>query len=150
MLSGDQAAFLQGAVTAIVATRTTEPDAVCEIVRGFGVVVAPAGDVVTVFVPNRSGAKSLANLQRDPRLAVVFTRPVDYTTLQLKGRCLRTRAATPDDEALVERYREALFSSMERIGFPRCETGRWVSLPCSAVEFRVYRQNPGPGAGERA
>jgi hypothetical protein len=151
MLSEAQAAFVQGDVMICLATRD---DALRpEVTRAFGAAVDPDRTTLTIYVPTAYSARTLANLRAHPELAVVFCRPLDYQTLQLKGRCVGVRPTSSADRALVQRYRELAFTALAEIGLPRCISDRWVTQPAVAVELRVheaYKQTPGPGAGERA
>lgn len=148
MISSDLAVFLESGLSIHVATRNARlvPDAV----RAMGVRVEPGGEAVTVFLPAATAAAARANLADNGRIAVVFSRPADHRTFQLKGRAESVAPASEADRAVVERYRTALVAGLGAAGVPPAITRRLTSWPAHAVRFRVetiYVQTPGPGAG---
>ena len=151
MLTADQAAFVQGEVTILLASRDDE--LVCDVVRVFGAVVDPGRTLVTFYLPDATSERTLANARKHPRLAVVFASPVDYRTLQIKGTCVAVRPANGADQAVVERYRKALLSTLHKVGLLPEFASSWVALPCTALELRaeeIHAHTPGLNAGAPA
>jgi hypothetical protein len=151
VLTAEQAAFVQGDVDIFLASRDEE--LVCDVVRVFGAVVDPDGKVVTLYLPDATSGRTLANARKHPRLAAVFANLLDYRTLQIKGTCMDVRPATSADRGMVQRYREAYLATAQKIGLLSELASRWVSLPCTALELRaeeIYGQSPTPGAGALA
>lgn len=151
MLSAEQAAFVQGDVDIFLASR--DEDLVCDVVRVFGAVIEPDGQVVTLYLPDATSGRTLANARKHPRLAAVFANLLDYRTLQIKGTCVGVRPASSADRGMVQRYREAYLATAQKIGLLSELASRWVSLPCTALELRaeeIYGQRLEAEAGESA
>ncbi|MFO0751542.1 MAG: hypothetical protein U1F43_38625 [Myxococcota bacterium] len=96
---------------------------------------------------------TLANLEANGLMAVVFDRPYDHTACQLKGVFTGWRPARDDERAFVEEHFENLCRTLELIGLPRALYGPSCRIwPAVALRMRItdaFRQTPGPGAGER-
>jgi hypothetical protein len=149
VISPELATFLQSGVSVLVGTRG--PDGWPDAVRAVGARVEPGGADVTVFLPESQCAAACANLADNGRIAVVFSRPEDHKTLQLKGAAVSVHAAGDADRAAMERYRELLVAALGFVGVPPALTCRIDHWPARAVRFRVdgvFVQTPGPGAGE--
>lgn len=150
MISRELAGFVQSGVSILIGTsdRTLVPEA-C---RGLGARVHDGGHEVTIFVPHATGARTLANLQENERIAVCFSRAHDHRSVQLKGRAVEVRSATEDDRLHVDVYRAAIAHAWGEVGLPPRITMRMAHWPCAAVRFAVetiFVQTPGPGAGDR-
>lgn len=96
---------------------------------------------------------TLANLEANAQMALVLDQPLGHRACQLKGTFVGWRPGRDDERALVERQFAGLCDSLEAIGIarklyePACR--RW---PVVALRMRItdaFRQDPGPGAGER-
>lgn len=135
MLTGDQAAFVQSEVVILLAS--ADESLVCDVVRVFGATVDPDLTIVTLYVPEAANGRTLANARKHPRLAAVFGSLLDYRTLQIKGTCVGVRPETSADRAVVQRYRDALLATVEKVGRPRLASRWGVSLPCTALELRT-------------
>jgi hypothetical protein len=148
VISEELAAFVESGVSILVGTR----DAECrpEGTRGFGALVAPGRDELTVFVSAATGARTLANARANGRVAVCFTRIIDHRSMQLKGRALEVRDARPDERGVVDRYGALLVEIMGEVGVPPRIVMRLDRWPAHALRLRVesvFVQTPGPGAG---
>lgn len=149
LLSDDVASFLQSGVSIAVATRNGK--LAPEGTRAWAARVDEDRIHVTVFLYAKAAGPLLANLKRHPEIAVVFDRPSDTRACQIKGTFKGSRRGRAAERAEVERQTQAFFSDLETLGFPRLLTEGWLFWPCIALTMRVtalYRQTPGPGAGE--
>ena len=146
-LTPELAEFVQSGVALQVGTR--DASLVPEAVRGVGLRVTPDGMRVTVFVPVATGARTIANLTDNGRIAICCSRIADHRTLQLKGRA-RVRPATEEERATVDHYRAGLAENLAYFGLPRRLGYRIAAWPSHAIEVEVqgvWEQTPGPGAG---
>ena len=155
VLIGDELkTFLEGPVSVLVGTRDSR--LVPEITRAWGPRVSEDGQRVSLCVPHATSRKTLDNLEANGEIAVTFSLPTNYRTIQLKGR--RATAAEPDntDLAAVERHRDAFAAVNEPLGQPRerVEAFWRAEIETSAalvkilfVTERIFDQTPGPGAG---
>jgi hypothetical protein len=140
--------FLESGISVLVGSR--DRLLVPEAIRGFGLRVEAGGHELVVFVPDAWGARTLANLRDNGRIAVGTARPADHRSVQLKGSVLEIRPGGDEDRAALERYREQLVGHFGEIGFPPRILHRLNVWPCHAVRFAVealFEQTPGPRAG---
>jgi hypothetical protein len=150
LITEELAEFIQSGVSIQLGTRDAR--LVPDCVRLVGARVEPGRKEVTLFLPRATGAKSLANLRDNGRIAVCFSRPADHRSIQLKGRILALDDATPSDRPVVDRYRAALSDVLSVLGVPPRTLSRISHWPCTAARFQVdsvFVQTPGPGAGDR-
>jgi hypothetical protein len=153
LLDEAHAAFIQGGVSVIVASRSA--DMVADAVRGCGCRVARDRRSVTVIVqPDRAGAV-LANIAVNGMIAVVFSQPSTHRTIQVKGTDAQVVRIAAGDRALAERHLLAWVDDLCSVGYGR-EFARTLhgEAPGALVAIRftptsAFQQTPGPGAGER-
>jgi len=153
ILDEDHAAFIQGGVSVVVATRNA--DLVPDAVRGCGCRVSRDRRSVTVLVePGRAGSV-IGDIEANGMIAVVFSQPSTHRTIQLKGTDARVTRVLPRDRGLVERHLAAWVDELTAIGYRR-EFARAVhgEVPDAMVALvftptAAFQQTPGPGAGER-
>ncbi len=141
--------FLESGLSALVGTCDSSLRPTC--CRAVGVVVRDGGSRVTVFVPEVVGAKTVADLRENPRLALTLSHPMTHRTIQLKGRVDAVRVAAPEERAVVSRYLEALARSVGTVGMPRGRVAQLTHWPAWALDFTVadlFTQTPGPRAGK--
>jgi hypothetical protein len=151
-LDADHAAFIQGGVSVIVASRNAE--LVADVVRGCGCRVSRDRRRVTVLVePSRAGTL-LDDVVANRMVAVVFSQPSTHRTIQLKGTDARIVKVTPADRAVAARHLAAWIDELGSIGYARefaaALRGRAEHL--AAISFTpsaAFQQTPGPGAGQR-
>lgn len=118
------AAFLDQGVAAIVATRDGR--------------MQPAGSA------------SRANLEENGEIAITFSLPTTYRSVQVKGRATLGGDATPEQRSRVEAHIERFVAQVEQIGMARDHALRMPVPPFAAVTCSVrelYDQTPGAGAG---
>jgi hypothetical protein len=142
--------LLEGGVSILVGT--SDPSLRCEAIRACGASLSADRRRVTVFLPDATAARTLANLEVNPEIAVGFSRPVDHLSIQLKGRCAEIRVAREDEHEATLRYRAGYAEQLYFVGLPRSVTSRLNVWPAHAVTFDVrdiFVQTPGPEAGKR-
>jgi len=141
------AEFLESGISILVGTRDAR--LMPEVARVLGARVEKGGRELTLFVPEATGARTLANARENGRLAVCFA-AVDHTSYQIKGSLAGVRAARADERRRIERYRAALAQHFGSVGLPPRLTNRLNHWPAHALRLAVeavFLQTPGPGAG---
>ena len=147
-------AFLEGPVAVVVGTRDSR--LVPELTRAWGPRVFEDGARVSLCVPLATSRQTLDNLDGNGIIAVVFSLPTNYKTLQLKGR--RAAITEPDgmDLAAVDRHRDEFAAVNVRLGQTRhnVEIFWRAEIETSPKLFKItfapeeiFDQTPGPGAG---
>ena len=132
---------------------TCDDALVPESVLGMGVRALPDRRTVTAYLPNAVASRTLQNLEgrSRPHVALTFCHPPTERALQLKGRCVAIRPSSESDRQLQEMFRSALIASFAAIGVPRAQTRGlpwWPSMAIDVEVSEVFRQTPGPNAGE--
>ena len=148
-LSPAQIAFLEGPNTLAIATQ--DGNLVPEVTRALTLRHLGDGRVVVWVVAHTAGG-AVANLQREPRIAVGASRPSSHQTFQLKGRAVTVRDAAPEAQATIERAFEDFVKEAGAVGLPARllqPVVRWPALEIVVEVNEIYDQTPGPGAGER-
>ena len=152
LLDEEHAAFIQGGVSVVVATR--DPDSVPDVVRGCGCRVSRDRRRVTVLVEPARAGSVLDNVAASGLVAVVFSQPSTHRTIQLKGTDARVVRVTQADRTVAARHLEAWVQELTSMGY-RPEFARAVrgaAEGMAAIAFTpatAFQQTPGPGAGDR-
>lgn len=149
VLTPDLAAFLQTGVCLVVATRDATFAPSCAYAGGLR--VAPDRRHVTIFLPAISAGTCIRNAG-GCEIALTACRPIDYRTIQLKGRVEQVAPAAEEDARFVAAYKEALAAQLERVGTVRELTLRlrfWPSVAVTVALRELFEQTPGPRAGVR-
>ena len=150
-LDADHAAFIQGGVSVVVATR--DADCVPDVVRGCGCRVSRDRHRVTVLVePSRAGTL-LDDIAANGMIAVVFSQPSTHRTIQLKGSDARIVKLTAADRAIAARHLRDWSEELCRIGYTPefANAVRGTAPRLAAIAFTpsaAFQQTPGPGAGK--
>jgi hypothetical protein len=142
--------FIESGVSLLVGTRDARLRP--EMTRACGARVSEDRTRLTIFLPHVAGARALANLADNGRIAVGVQRPYDNNCYQLKGTKVDLHVATESERVVVERYVASFVEAMYTVGLPRAIIGRFDAWPASAVTFAVediFIQSPGPNAGRR-
>ena len=152
LLDAENAAFVQGGVSVVVATRNS--DSVPDVARGCGCRVSKDRRRVTVLVEPARAGSVLDNVASNGLVAVVFSQPSTHRTIQLKGSDARVVRITQADRAVAARHLEAWVEELTTMGylpdFARAVRGAADGM--AAIAFTptsAFQQTPGPGAGER-
>ena len=123
-----------------------------EVSRAWGPVLSGDGSTVTLCVAAAPGSATLANLQDNGAIAVTFSLPTSYRTVQVKGAVVDRCAPAAEHLARVEEHFSAFVDEVEQVGIPRDGARRFLDSELVAVSFSVrelYDQTPGPNAGGR-
>lgn len=150
-LDQDHAAFIQGSVSVIAASRNADNEP--NLSRAIGCRVASDHRQVTLFFFVAQSVALLADLRSNGAIAVVFSEPSTHRTLQLKGTDATVSPLTEGDGHIIATYRQRLVDELQKIFFP--ESFSRALTACSAgdvvaVTFTVsaaFVQTPGPKAG---
>jgi hypothetical protein len=150
------AAFVQGGVTIVVASRDARH--LPSIARGRGCRVSPDGRTVALLMPASQCGRLIEDIAASGEVAVVFSEASTHRTVQLKGRA--ARVCPPSHEPLVAdtagvtaTYRAALRDEFARVGFDAAYVEALLhsephDLVAVAFEPRAaFTQTPGPNAG---
>ena len=121
------------------------------VTRGWGAVAGADGSVVELCVAAPAGSRTLASVRTGRPIAVTFSDPTTYVSVQVKGHVTSVGEPSPEQLARVEAHIGAFGAAVEPFGltpeFVRsmaCDELRAVTV---AVETR-YDQTPGRGAGQ--
>jgi len=155
-LPEDVKAFIERGPSVMVGTRDAE--LVPELVRAWGPRISADRTRVSVSVAMAAGARTIANLRDNSRLAVTFAFPADSHAIQLWGRCTGTGPPRRDDLTAVERHRDLFAQVNKTLGVPLpFIEALWQrelaeSLDMITIRFvaeRIFNQTPGPDAGSQ-
>jgi len=149
-IADDLTDFLEGGLSILLGSVDAQGRPECT--RATGVEVERGGARVTLFVPTATSARTLANLQHDPRTAITFSRPYDYRTLQLKGRAVAIHEPNAEQAIVQERWHAGFVEQLAIVGIARALSRRIRLRPSMAITVAVdeiFEQTPGPGAGRR-
>ena len=148
MIDKELAAFLQEGIAIQIGTRNAglEPNGA----RVVAVRVEDNGTHIVAFVPERAIKVVAPDLEANGQAALVFARPPDERSCQVKGVFERMDAAAGADERFVRDQWRRWLERLTTIGLPLSTLERWDVWPCVAVRLRVtalFNQTPGPNAG---
>jgi len=150
VLSDEFKDFLESGVSISIATRNA--DLLPEGTRVWAAKVDDDRVHVTAYLTAKSAGPILRNLEANKQIAICFDRPSDSKACQLKGLFVDSRRCRPAERAEIERQFDGFLADLMIIGVPREVLSGWVRWPAVAVRFKVtdiFKQTPGPGAGER-
>lgn len=142
-------ALIGDGVTVITATR----DAVMrpQIARAWGPEVQGQRGPLRLCVEAPDGSATARNLVERSEIAVTFTRPTTYQSVQLKGLTIEVRAPTEQELGLVDEHQVALSMEIHKVGIPLRLGPRFLdraSLVSVAIAVdELYDQTPGRAAG---
>jgi hypothetical protein len=118
--------------------------------RAVAVKVEEDGLHIVVYVARAAAKRVLPDLESNGQAAVVFGRPVDDRSCQVKGIFVSARPARTAEREFVHAQWEAYRDKLERIGIPRAAAAAWITWPALAIRLKVttlFEQTPGPNAG---
>ena len=118
-----------------------------EVATTIFVAAAPGEDpaILRLFIPQVSLGAGQRPILAHEEAAVSITEVLEYTSLQLKGRLVTLRPATPDEQAIQREMSERFVA----LDYPE-KLLSMSQTPLVTAEVRVreiYDQTPGPGAG---
>jgi len=149
-ISDDVIELFASGVDVYIATRSK--DLVPESALGMGIRVHEGRHTATVYVPNVALERTLKNLEEPSApVALMFCHPPTNRSVQLKGHFLGLRPSTESDREIQQIFRSAMITSFAQIGVPRALTRGLPWWPSTAIDVeveQVFKQTPGPDAGE--
>jgi hypothetical protein len=148
MIGPELAAFLEQGVGIHIGTRDDQlhPNGA----RAVAAKVDSGGSHLVVYVAEIAAARLRGDLESNGQAAVVFGRPEDERSCQVKGVFIDIRAATESERPLLEKQWDGFLGQLEMIGIPRVSATNWVTWPALAIRLKVttiFEQTPGPQAG---
>jgi hypothetical protein len=150
VVGDDLAAFVRSGVAIIVATRDRKLRA--EITRAWGPEVSADGRSVTLCVSAPPGSKTRSNLAGNGAIAVTFSLPTTYRTVQMKGTAVEVGEPNAEQLARVDEHLAAFVDQVEQVGIPRQLAPTFMQPEFVSVTLEVrelYDQTPGPNAGSK-
>lgn len=149
-IAPELASFFEGGIAVVVATR--DADMRPQITRAWGAGVAADGSALTICVTAAEGSQTLGNLRANGAIALTFSSPTTYRTVQSKG--VVTDLCEPGEHDLARRdeHLEDFLDQGEQVGIEQRLARRLVRGEAVAVTValrELYEQTPGPGAGTR-
>lgn len=121
------------------------------LTRGFAPRVAPDRRTVDVFVGRGQSVTCLTNLAVGAPVAVIVGNPSDYRGVQVKGVTVGQRDATAADAEWLARYWRGFTEAIAAVGIPPAQSAQLWCRDMACITFTptaIFRQTPGPGAGE--
>lgn len=153
MLTEELAAFIQGAVSILVASRDRRH--VPSVARAIALRVSPDRARVTLLLATEQCRQLLADIEASRAVAVVCTQPSTHRTLQLKGSDAHMTALADGDYELAAQHNAAFAEEIVPLGHARAlaltvhdVTGQTLSAVSFGVDA-LFEQTPGPRAGTR-
>ena len=148
MIDKELAAFLEEGIGIQIGTRDASlaPNGA----RVVAVRVEEDGTHLTAFVPSHAARHVLPDLEANGQAVLVFARPPDERSCQVKGLFEGSQPARAADEHFVRDQWRRWLERLTTIGLPLATMGGWDVWPCVAVRLRVtalFNQTPGPNAG---
>ena len=152
VLNGKWAAFIQGGVSLVVASR--DANNVPTLARALGCRVSPNRQKITFILQGLQAESLIASVRSTGAVAAVFTQPSTHTSLQLKGAEAKSGVVRASDLDVVKRSTEAFIADIVPLGYSEelmrallwCDPKDLVSLTFTPVA--AFLQTPGPRAGE--
>lgn len=148
MISPALTAFLEEGIAIHVGTRNAS--LVPSGARAIAVKVENGGTHLRVYVPASAWSPLLEDLHANGQGTVLFGRPIDDRSCQVKGTFVDVRPVGEDERALVIGQWEGFVANLALIGIPRKVFSAWTTWPVVAARFKVtalFEQTPGPAAG---
>jgi hypothetical protein len=148
MIGPGLAAFLEQGVGIHIGTRNEQlhPHGA----RAIAAKVVGGGSHLVVYVAEIAAARLRADLESNGQAAIVFGRPEDERSCQVKGVFVDIRSATETERPLMEKQWDGFLGQLEMIGIPRVSAANWITWPAVAIRLKVttiFEQTPGPQAG---
>lgn len=148
MIPPELASFLEEGIGIHLASRNAalQPNGV----RAMAARVESEGSLLVVYLPTRSLPRLLPDFEANRQVAVVFGRPIDERSVQVKGIFLDVRDGRDDERGFVVGQWEGYMRNLGEAGIPRAVYERWPTWPCAAICLRVtsmFEQTPRPGTG---
>ena len=109
-----------------------------------------------LYICRPESEREISNLEATGDIAATFSLPTTYETYQLKGRDAVLQDLSSEDHDAIERYYSVFFAQISVIGLTEAgieglAKARLVNdfIGVKFTPTDIFRQTPGPGAGER-
>lgn len=148
IVGAELAAFMAQGVAVIVATRNDDRQP--EITRGWGPDVSADGRQLTLCVSVPPASATRENLESNGEIAITFSLPTTYRSVQVKGRATLDGDPTAEQQSRMESHLALFVEDVAQLGLSARVASRLMSPPFAAVTCSVrelYDQTPGAGAG---
>lgn len=148
VIDDDLAAFVEEGQSIHVSTRDAQGRPLG--VRGVAVRVDPDREHVDVYIADAAYDRLRPPLETSRQVAIVFGRPRDDRSCQLKGTLISVRPAAPDERAAAHAQWDGFMAALDGIGISRRLAERWTWWPAHVITVQVtavFEQTPGPNAG---
>ena len=149
-IAPELASHVEGGIAIVVATR--DADMRPQIARAWGTGVADDGSALTICVTAAEGSRTLDNLRANGAIALTFSSPTTYRTVQAKGVVTDLREPGDRDLARRDEQFEDFLDEGEQVGIERRlarRLARGEAIAVTVAVHELYEQTPGPGAGTR-
>jgi hypothetical protein len=148
MIGPELATFLEQGVGIHIGTRNDQlhPSGA----RAVAAKVEGGGSHLVVYVAEIAAVRLRADLESNGQAAVVFGRPEDERSCQVKGVLVEIRSATDSERPMLQKQWDGFLTQLEMIGIPRVSATNWTTWPAVAIRLKVttiFEQTPGPQAG---
>lgn len=148
MLKARVREYLEPRMSIIVGTVSAERMPAC--CRAIAIKADDELSAFTVYVPVATSQETIANVAATRRIAVVCSRPLTHSTIQIKGTVSEVRLAAEGEREFVSGRLAAFADELGDLGFPRRNVASLAHWPAFAIEVaaeEMYEQTPGPNAG---
>jgi hypothetical protein len=148
MLKARVREYLEPRMSIIVGTVSAERMPAC--CRAIAIKADDELKAFTVYVPVVTSQETIANVASTRRIAVVCSRPLTHSTIQIKGSVSEVRLAGEGEHAFVNERLAAFAAELGDLGFPHPSIASLAHWPAFAIEIaaeELYEQTPGPNAG---
>src|SRR5689334_19298785 len=135
MIGPELATFLEQGVGIHIGTRNEylEPNGA----RAVAAKVEGRGSHLVVYVAEIAAARLLTDLDANGQAAVVFGRPEDERSCQVKGVLIDIRPATDNERPMVQQQWNGYLAQLEKIGIPGVSAANWTTWPAVAMRLKV-------------
>lgn len=144
-------ALIEGGVSIMVATRGD--DLMPDVVQGLAARVLADGQVVVV-ISRPQGEGVLECLESGHPIAVTFSQPVAFRTVQLKAGAAAVGKAKKADVEATRRHQEAFAEQLRRLGYDDAfaraivDPGEAELVTLRFTPTAAFEQTPGHAAGD--
>jgi hypothetical protein len=151
LLDSEQAAFIVSGIS--ISAASGRSGALPSLARATGCRLSDDRRTLSLLVGATASAGLLDDVRRSGMIAVVFSRPADHRTLQIKGTDARIVPTEAGDDLLAAHYVDTFVASLDALGYPGPVIRAFMT--CDAEDLVVVRftpmaiftQTPGPEAG---
>lgn len=152
-LGSRDTAFLSIEHLSILAA-SSGPDNIPSVARALGCRLSSDQRELTLFFSSAEASDLLTHVRRNGVIAAVFSLPATHESLQLKASHAVVKRIAKIDLKVVNSYRQAFVSHVEKLGYPRaliealmdCEPDQLMAV--TFTPSRAFSQTPGPNAGQ--